>query len=428
MELLVGNVISNADFTETGLFQVTIGKYSGGKPIIADVQYVSPFFSSDAGFVAIPNLKSQVLLAEKPADSISDADYFYLGCITGPREGVQQSSDISKDPGRMSTVTDSKKLEAIDANLDGMSAVQDDILAETNDPNRVSKKAFPGRFNQLYAGRGQPEVIGLEGTNGAAFRISDRQAGGDLQDNKIDVVSGKGKYLGLIDSPMIDAFVYMNEFTHSKGDILAFSSGDHPHSPWAQGEFKLRTHGPINQISTESNIKHEVVDGRNIEILNWSEGTKTPIGTTAKHKQKHSKIGDFGNEEYGCVHILSKDNNVTLTATGSDSVIRVIAPGSQSKVVVVTGGSVHVNAQKNINVKANKKITMDSNEEIEITAPTIILGNKGVGPGAEISGNLASIGLDSTGKIEFKGRSSRLTDRGHGGHGLHHRHGTGHGT
>ena len=347
-------------------------------------------------------------MAEVEADKnlLVDPDYYYLGCVAGARTGVDQTDDATTDPGRPSRLDGGEKeIQAINANLDGDKKDQDDIKAEGADPNRVSKKVFPDRFSQLYEGRGQPEVIGLEGTNGSAFRIHDRSDGGDFQDNKIDVVSGNGKYLGLVDSPMIDALVYMNEFTHSKGDILAFSSGDHPHSPWAQGEFKLRTHGPINQICTESNIKHEVIDGRNIEVLNWSGGAKTPIGTTAKHKQKHSKIGDFGNEEYGCVHILSKDNNISLTATGSDSVIRVIAPGSQSKVVVVTGGSVHVDAQKNINVRANKKITIDSDEEVEIKAPTIILDNKGTHgptsahPGPNPATNLARIELDPDGRI-----------------------------
>ena len=76
-----------------------------------------------------------------------------------------------------------------------------------------------------------------------------------------------------------------------------------------------------------------------------------------------SRIKNIGNETWGCVEIRSANNNVVIEALADDSVIRLVAPGSQTKIIVETGGT--------IDLVAAKKITIQSGEEVEINAPLV---------------------------------------------------------
>ena len=128
-------------------------------------------------------------------------------------------------------------------------------------------------------------------------------------------------------------------------------------------------------------------DGRNIQVENRSSGGNAPYGprngdrgTNETTGSPASRVGDakqwtgndteaFGNESYGCVQVWAHHNNVALAANAENSVIYVDASGPNSKVVVRTGGTV--------DIVANKKITLTSDTQVELNAPLVKLNGTG---------------------------------------------------
>ena len=115
-------------------------------------------------------------------------------------------------------------------------------------------------------------------------------------------------------------------------------------------------------------MRHWVQEGQNLEIINESTGARRPGSggtqpqTTNKSTGDGGRFNSIGPEDYGCVIIESKHNNIVIRGLEDDSCIRVLAPGGNSKVIVDTGGT--------IDMRATKKITLNS-EIIELSADTV---------------------------------------------------------
>jgi hypothetical protein len=345
MKTKIGTVMSNASIEQDGKFLVSFGlKDSVGDIVLEQVTYVSPYGNSRSGFVAIPTPGSLVLCTKIEVEDGAgrqNAGYYYLGSIMG---------QIPVDsPG-------------------------EEAVAE----RRVSSKegsVWPDKFGGMYSATNlYPEQIGLSNARGDNFSIFSRSRpegflGANLQDYRIQMQSGSGKCIRLVDTPEVDGIIMSNE--HLGKDYFIFSSSNSKAGTFSEGEWFLRTHGPINMYTTASNIRHWVQEGFNLQLENLATGEfgykKKGIAPTAvvgnSDDAASARVQDIGNETWGCVEVRSANNNIILEALADDSVIRINAPSGNTKIIINTGGTV--------DIVAKKKITLQSDVEIELNAPIV---------------------------------------------------------
>lgn len=368
MKLKIGIVPENTSLDADGTFQVCFDLSENNNSRSETVKYVSPYGSNDAGFFAIPTPGSMVICAEASfteGDSEIYNGYYYLGSIVGPIPGINTFSNLSDKPPK------EKSNEYIDKTKPGLFGPNQGEPAFVEGP--IEK--FPEKFTGAYEGSEvAPEQIGLTSTRAdnltMSLRSSPIESGNPWQDFRIQMESGSGKVIKCVDTPEVDGIVITNE--HGAKDYIILSTGDSDSSPFSEGEYHVRTHGPINQYTTENNMRLWVQDGLNLQIENLTKtgdlgytknGQSPNVKATTNEGGPSTRINDFGNETWGCVEVRSLHNNVIVEALAEDSVIRIVAPGEQSKVIVNTGGTV--------DIIADKKITLKSGTEIELTAPEI---------------------------------------------------------
>ena len=407
MKFIIGTVVSTLDVTKTGLMKVGFDLQNKGESQDEWVRYVTPYGNKDAGFIAIPESGSTVLCAY--SDSIGGAGglmrgYFYMGSLIG----VNATEDRLVDPNLLMGGQETPpKGEYVDSEQeDGGVYGPPTKEGEYAMIAPKDRRPFPEAFKELYDAKGfTPEIIGLAGNRGdAAF-----------QDHMTEIRSGSGKTIRCVDSPIVDGIVMSNE--HKGKDYFIFSTGNSEMSPFAEGEFHTRTHGPINTYTLESNIHTWVEDGRNLELENRAGGKYSPSGdrngsrtTNEDEGSPDSRIDDIGNEDFGCVKVWSHHNNVSISALEDNSVVHVHAPGGNTKVIVKTGGTV--------DIVADKKITLTSQTEVELNAPMVQLnGSDEVelnGPMVQLNGsseteiNAPLVDVNGSSEVDIDGGTINL--------------------
>ena len=363
LKIKQGWVHSKKDISQTGRFNVVFDDSDalGGTPRV--VHYVSPYGSKSGGFIAIPDPGSAVLVAYD--DEAKDLEgMYYLGSIMG----VLPDSYLGKNS------SNKEELDYVPASKPGISGP-----GASNTPDSLKgSTSWPSEFRDMYKGSDIiPEAMGLTNWRGDCFKISHRASPNNspnpFQDYRIGMKSGSGKRFELVDSPQVNGIVMTNE--NAGKNFFIWSSSSNPNSPFSAGEYHMRTHGPVNLYTTESRFRIGVEDGNNIELENnstpsrsYGPGVNTgPLGGGLSIDENRGytlgRKGDFGNETTGNVNVTSKWNNVSVSALGDDSVIHIHAPGENSKVIIETGGTV--------DIVADKKITLQSKTEIELNAPII---------------------------------------------------------
>tara|TARA_R110000824_G_scaffold8320_1_gene37549 strand:+ start:7825 stop:9123 length:1299 start_codon:yes stop_codon:yes gene_type:complete len=411
MNFKIGTVVSNADITRSGVLKVAFTLQDEERAQGEWVRYVSPYGTHKAAFVGIPQAGSTVLcgFADAPLDSgQSMKGYFFIGCVMGlnPSEGRLVEPGATVDAKGPATPPGPQK--PIDTNQSAGvygPPTKEDEFAEVK---RKNVTPFPDAFAGLYEGKGiTPEMVGLAQGNSAMLlhsRSRGDKAALPFQDDMSEIRSGAGKSIRCVDSPIVDGIVMSNE--HKGSDYFIFSTGNSDMSPFAAGEFHTRTHGPINTYTLESNIHTWVEDGRNLELENRASGKYSPSGdrngsrtTNEEPGSPSSRIDDIGNEDYGCVKLWSHHNNVSVSALEDNSVIHVHAPGGNTKVIVNTGGTV--------DIVADKKITMTSLTEVELNAPMIQLNG-----GEEVELNAPLLDLNADDNIEEHAGGNVIIDAG----------------
>ena len=218
-------------------------------------------------------------------------------------------------------------------------------------------------------------------------------------------MSGAGKRIQAVDSPIVDGIVMTNE--HRGKDFFIWSTGNSKESTFSEGEWYMRTHGPVNMHSLFNRMHLWVDDGLNIEITNYSTpnlaygpgvnagpkaGSGMPLSSGLGNPYEGTRRGQFGNDTTGCVQIESLWNNISAKAMADDSVVYVYAPGENTKVIVETGGTVDISAEK--------KITLQSKEAVEIIGETV-----------RISSN-TQMDINATDVVYIDGSQVRLNDTG----------------
>lgn len=390
METKLGIVQENTSIARDGSFKVCFDLQSPDwrSAEAEEVRYVSPYGSSHAALVAIPLPGSLVLCGYSQTKTDAGTlfkGYFYLGSVMGAIPGINALVPLPQD--EPATNTSQEYVPKTKPGVHGP-PVPDGFVAFSKNTS-----FWPDRFQDMYDAKGAvPEQVGLSNIRGDDVMISNRSrpdtAAAPYQDHRVIIESGNGKAVKCVDSPIVDGIVMCNE--HKGKDYFIFSSGNSKLSGFSSGEWFMRTHGPVNMYTSHNNMHFWVEEGLNLQLENLAGGHcgRTHQGlpplqkVTTNENGPNSRIYDFGNETWGCVEIRSLHNNVIIEALEPDSVIRIVAPGNQTKVIVNTGGTV--------DIIADKKITLRSGTEVEITAPEIdINGTKNVFiDGARIDLNL----------------------------------------
>jgi hypothetical protein len=211
----------------------------------------------------------------------------------------------------------------------------------------------------------------------------------DLWIYSLELKTGSGKYLKFSDSPaanmiemcpdkqQINTLVFAGSQTGPRADKHTFQNG----------EFRLNTLGPVNLESRQSSMSFVVDDGYNIDITNnstdwlaWgnhslnktkrggSHPTHSAVNGTYLHPGAGTPTGagdatDLGGTQTGCVNLTSKHNNITINALAEDSVVYINTPGQESKVTIISGGSVDIIAEG--------PLSLGSREIVAINAPVV---------------------------------------------------------
>jgi hypothetical protein len=410
MKFKVGTVKSKADITRTGLFKVNFGTTEEGKEINEPVRYVSPYGNNKEGFIALPPVGAQVLVVE--AEEVSKKGdvlrgFYYLGSVMGAITGMNQASPL--------TPTEADNQTPDTSYVDKSSPGQHGPPLATSSVAQIKPEEtgwLPERFKDMYDGKGIiPEAMGFANHRADTFKIADRynntsKASNPFQDYTIGIESGNGKSIQAVDSPIIDGIVMKNE--HRGKDFFIWSSGMSKESTFSQGEWYMRTHGPVNMHSLFNRMHLWIDDGLNIEIENQSTPGKSygpgenagpppfaggmSVQSGLGSPYEGTRQAQFGNESTGCVQIESRWNNISAKALGDDSVIYVYAPEPNSKVIVETGGTVDISAEK--------KVTLQSKEAVEIIGETV-----------RISSN-SDMDVNARNNIYIDGAQVRMNDTG----------------
>jgi len=381
MEIRVGKVDENTSIAQNGTFTVNFdlakkGEPAQGKPEI--VQYVSPFGSKHSGFVGIPTPGSTVLCARaagKKDDTSTARGWYYLGSVMGNIPGLNDRVPTVEDDfglaggGLAGSIAGKEYVPKTDPGIAGPP------LAPGEVPFVKEDWAFPNAFRDMYNAKGiVPEQYGMVDVFNSNMLLSsrsrDNDAVGAYQDHRVQIQSGKGKTVKCVDSPIVEGIV-MDPATQGK-EYFIFSTGNSPQSPFSKGEWHMRTHGPVNMYTMANQMHFWVQEGYNVRLENLAYGNlasnddagNSPwTKVTNTQEAASARIVDLGHEGYGCVEIRSQHNNVIIEGEGDDSVIRVNAPGTNTKVIINTGGTV--------DIVAEQKITLQSKTEIELNAPII---------------------------------------------------------
>ena len=366
------------------MFSVAFGSVEAGTAITENVKYVSPFGNTKEGAYFLPPVDAQVLVAYEPNPATHGDNfkgYFYMGSVMGANEGTNQQDRTEGDD---ESTPSNEYIKKDTPGQHGPPLAKDQVATiKEEDYGWLAE-----RFKGMYDAKGViPEQLGFTNHRADAFIISDRynstsKTNRPFQDYSIGMMSGNGKRLQLVDSPIVDGMVYSNE--HRGKDFFIWSTGLSPESPFAEGEYHMRTHGPVNMYTLYNRFHIWVEDGLNVQIENKSTGSKaygdtstnsdgrpsTGLGDPGMGGFKATRRGVYGNQTTGCIQLLSHHNNISIEAEEQDSVIYIRTPGPHSRIIIDGGGSVDVHA--------NGKLTLQSDTKVEINGPEVEINGNNV--------------------------------------------------
>jgi hypothetical protein len=288
-----GIVMSTVDDTKLLKILVKLKNLDG---IIVEAIYTTPFFSLDGGgVIAVPDVGTSVLLVY---DRTSGKAY-YIASIVEPPE-------IS--PGG--------------AKLD-FSVVGD---------------------NKIYSERGMPQKLLFTNQANAGLKIT-RKALPSYINSKVDIDSENGKRISLNDSPNADWVMIRNE--HGDGIVIA-SDGNNIHS---ERSIEIKSKGMQQYVSMQSGMNFYVIDGKDINIENFSTG--------AFSNTRSVDVGRYGN-----INLRSHTSDISIVGKGVDSKIFITTPkariqiASDGSIILDSIGSITMNSTGNINLNATASINI----------------------------------------------------------------------
>ncbi len=292
MKIKTGEVTSNLDFMEQGFFYVRTAEIE--QPF--KVNYCTPYYAgAQGGFVAIPEVGVKVLVCQT-----EDEDgWYYLGSVMGFGTGSNYN---------------------------------------TPDNKLKDKGVLPDK--KLYRARQVPQRYIWKTPKGSHILFSE-EYNPEFFNVKVELKSPSGKTLKLIDSPDTDCVILENEH----GDRIKISSKGN--SATAPRSIEVETKGIVNIISRESSINLNVIDGREINIVNTSTGAK----------RSGSNDSSPGN-----INIKSENGDVNLTVEGDSGAIFLDAKGSNGHIVLRSAGEIDIEADKDIKISSGGNVVVQGQE------------------------------------------------------------------
>ena len=329
--ILKAQVVDNTDFSNKGRLLVYC------KDINLEsfyVDYVSPYSASyEGGFVAIPEIGVEILIAKTGG---KDSSWYYIGSLFGNKDGI----DLSKK-----------------------------VITDAADP-RVPDK-------EIYRARDIPQRLLIQDPLGNKLVLSHMNVKAEMQ-------SHAGKVLSLVDSPKIDACILKNE----NGDGIKITSNKSKSS--AARSIEIESQGPQKIISKESEIEMIVVEGREIDLKNYSTGKNRDSGDPKK----------FGN-----INISSENNDINLTVFEEDGKVFIDALGSDGLIQLDSEGKITIYSENNVEIRAGEDINLKSNGNITLDAGGELNMKSGQGASLESGSSVSMLG---SGEISLDGTAIHL--------------------
>ena len=380
MKVRTGIVETAIDFEQDCSIKVKLGTDEEPQSVIM----LSPHSNRDSGFFSPPTKGSYVVVLEvENGDTGGDSSskgFYCLGTMVGlSPEGKSQDEkklnrDFSESP---------EKAEQGENLEDEPYTVDETSLGEKN------KRTLPIPREALKSYDGKKIVAEKqvwEDPGGNAVVLSHQTGYGKdegFQDISLELKTGSGKFLQFQDSPANNVIQMCSD--KQQKNYLTFAGAQtgpraDKHS-FQNGEFRLDTLGPVNLMSRGRSMEFAVKEGYNIDILNEStcreerktkRGGSNPVYSAVNAISAHPGSGtpenagdatDLGGTEAGCINLTSKHNNITINAEAPDSVVYINTPGDNSKVTIISGGSV--------DIIAAGPLTLGSEEIVAINAPIV---------------------------------------------------------
>ena len=321
-----GTVSSNIDDTGTGQFFVDIPGVGNG---IA-VTYVSPMHSPGAGFVMLPEEGSDILIQD-----IGDGRWYYMGTIVMPP--TKQTGDFEgggKSHGQQGSVTDLSRLQ--------------------------------GNSGQ-YETRGKPQSMALK-YNFGGFAVS-KESTPDMKNHYVSMEGNSGKMFRVMDGDKQDCLLIRNE--HDDMIRLTANTAETAENSPVRG-VDIRSLGDHTYECTEGTTQHIVFDGRELILINCSQGTNkgTDDGTGSENQWGNIDIESSNKDINILVGTESDDNMINLFAMGNDSKIQI---NSKDVIVNIAEGDITIISKKAVDIIAEDDLNLQSkNGSINLNAASDI--------------------------------------------------------
>lgn len=311
-----GSVTSNIDGHHRGRFQAEFREH-GEREVI----YTSPMYRvNGGGILAIPS-EGDIILASH--DTTEDKWYYH------------------------STVVDVELLEE-----------------ERRIPNF---KEIPD--SQSYSQDARPVKVKIQNQVGAGLDITRNNRPVPMTAiSYVNLVSERGKKVGLDDSPGVEAVVVQNQ--HGDGILVKGETDKY----YAGRSINVKSKGPQSFHVAESYMNLKVQEGLDLTIENKSTGAMAQTPSV-----DHRPNGKLPCKRWGGVYLRSENGDVSITANGDtgdpDNDSRIFITTPKARIQILEDGSIAIDSTAsiklrsdgdlnmegaNINIKANGSLNMES--------------------------------------------------------------------
>ena len=257
------------------------------------------------------------------------------------------------------------------------STFEAEVTGMTDDPVSLdTKKEVSQRVEDTGAsdgaGNGEPNRLVMKDDFGNKLGLYS-EVNGVGSHTGVELRSGKGKSLRLIDSPGVDA-IYLNT-AGNDGGLCQIALGDDSPGDKQLGpdSITMRSTGSQNQVSFQGYMNmHVGRSGAEMSLTNHAQGTTTASG--AAYGGRSDKFGD--------INLQSKHGDINLFTLGDLNPARIfiecLDPNGESQLIQIqargdgtvrikSGNKIEIDAGGDLDIKAGGNINMEG-EAVNITA------------------------------------------------------------